>query len=119
MNLLAETIEWITRTKHTPADIVYIGSRDGYSCTWDEFTRLADIEYDNGYGGQRVATDLEIHFRDGGWMQRGEYDGSEWWDCHAPFVMPTETKPIRRLVEDFDHCCAYDGLAGLHEDVDA
>ena len=114
MNLLAETIADIQQTGHTPDDIVYIGSRDGYACTWDEFTRLADREYDNGYGGQEVADDLEIHFRDGGWLERHEYDGSEGWSYRAPFAPPAETKPIERLMRDEDHYDSWSGLARLH-----
>lgn len=114
MNLLKETTDEIRRTGHTPADIVYIGSRDGYSCTWDEFTRLADVEYDAGYGGQEVASDLEVHFSDGSWLERSEYDGSECWEIRRRFVPPAETKPIRRLTGGM-----WSSLAGLHEDEDA
>lgn len=115
-NLLQETLSWIERVRHSPADVVYIGSRDGYSCTWDEFTRLADREYDDGFGRQEVADDLEIHFSDGGWLERSEYDGAESWSYRAPFVRPAELKPIERLMRDDDHCGTY--LASLHEDED-
>lgn len=98
MNLLTETRQKLDETKHAPSDVVYIGTRDGYSCTWAEFEALADVEYHSGYGGQEVASDLEVHFSDGGFLSRGEYDGSEWWEYTAPFVPPAETKPIRRLV---------------------
>ena len=37
-----------------------------------------DIEYDNGYGSQKVGG--FIVFTDGTWMERSEYDGAEWWD---------------------------------------
>jgi hypothetical protein len=116
VNLLAETLADIARTRHTPDDVIYIGSRDGYTCTWEEFTHLADREYDNGYGGQEVAADLEIHFRDGGWLERHEYDGSEDWTYRAPFTIPTTTKPIVRLIQDDEHYDAYAGLAALHAD---
>lgn len=99
MNLLAETIEAIERSGHVPEDIVFIGSEEsGHACTWDEFTRLADVEYDNGFGSAEVATDLIIVFRDGQKMWRGEYDGEEWWEYGTPFQPPAETKPITRLV---------------------
>lgn len=98
MNLLRETLTDIERSGHTPADVVYIGSRDGYACTWEQFTQLADREYDNGYGGQEVAADLEIHFSDGGWLERGECDGKEWWEYRPPFTPPTATRPIATLL---------------------
>lgn len=37
-----------------------------------------DINYDDGYGTQEIFG--FISFKDGTWMERGEYDGSEWWD---------------------------------------
>lgn len=99
MNLLEETKDDIKSSNHKLGDIVFIGSRkSGHSCTWKEFETLADIEYDNGYGGQEVATDLIIVFEDGVIMSRGEYDGSEWWEWTEPFVMPDELKPISKIV---------------------
>lgn len=80
-NLLAETIEAIEESGHTPEDVTFIGSADAaYRCTWEEFTRIADVEYDNGFGSSSVPTDLIIRFADGRSMWRGEYDGSEWWE---------------------------------------
>lgn len=98
MNLLQETIEDIEASGHTVDDIIFIGSEtSGHSCTWDEYTKLANIEYDEEYGGQEIASDLKIVFKDGADMTRGEYDGSEWWQYSRPFVMPTELKPIKCL----------------------
>lgn len=37
-----------------------------------------DFEYDAGYGIMNV--DGFIAFKDGTWMERREYDGSEWWE---------------------------------------
>lgn len=119
MNLLHETEQDIEESGHAPEDIVFIGSREsGYRCTWEEFTHLADIEYDNGYGAQEVATDLEIVFRDGATMWRHEYDGSEAWFYSTPFTMPAESKPITRLVvkpEQIGWC----DLADINQDASA
>lgn len=46
---------------------------------------LASIDYDNGYGGQELFG--TIVFKDGTWLERGEYDGSEWWERRE---LPTE-----------------------------
>ena len=98
MNLLKETIDDITQSGHTPADIIFIGSeRTGHSCTWDEFQSLADFEYDAGFGAQEVADDLIIVFSDGSKMWRHKYDGSENWEYSTPFVMPEDRLPITRL----------------------
>lgn len=98
-NLLKETKIAIKESGHTPTDVVFIGSeKSGHQCTWDEFTILANVEYDSGYGADQVATDLIIVFSDGQKMWRGEYDGSEWWNHSTPFVQPAEPKPIKRLI---------------------
>jgi hypothetical protein len=101
MNLLQETREAISDSGHAPTDVVFIGSRkSGHSCTWAEYEKLADFEYDDGFGSQKVATDLEIVFSDGATMWRHEYDGSECWMFSSPFAPPKDTRPITRLVGD-------------------
>jgi len=98
MNLLQETIKAVKGSGHKESDIVFIGSEEsGHQCTWDEFKKLADIEYDNGYGSAEIASDLIVVFSDGATMWRGEYDGSEWWNYSSPFVMPANRLPIKNL----------------------
>lgn len=101
-NLLSETLESIKNSGHTVKDIEFIGSNDGrYSMTWDEFSILADREYDNGFGGQEVVSDLVVKFRDGQTMWRGEYDGSEWWNYSCPLVPHPDPKPITTLFSEW------------------
>lgn len=98
MNFLKETIDDIKDSGHSPDDIIFIGSeKSGHSCTWDDFCKLADNDYYNGFGGQSVAVDLIIVFSDGSTMWRGEYDGSEWWNYSKPFTMPEKLKKIKSL----------------------
>lgn len=99
MNLLKETMEAIESSGHNESDIVFIGSeRTGHECSWEEFCKLADIEYDEGYGAVEVAQDLVIVFSDGQKLWRSEYDGSEWWEHSTPFVRPETSLPIKSLV---------------------
>lgn len=101
MNFLQETIEDIKRWGHNFEDIIFIGSREsGHSCTWDEFCSLADFEYDDGYGRQEIARDLEIIFSDWSILHRSEYDGSECWAYFKNRPIPTTTKPIRYFKGD-------------------
>ena len=44
------------------------------------FNGLTSINYYEGYGGQELFG--VIAFNDGTWLDRGEYDGSEWWEKH-------------------------------------
>ena len=99
MNLLKETIECISLSGHNTSDITFIGSEEsGHCCSWDEFTVLANEDYDSGFGASQVAEDLIIVFNDGQKMWRGEYDGSEWWELSVPFTSPLEFKPISKLI---------------------
>ena len=104
----------IAESGHSPEDIIFIGSEQtGHSCTWEEFVKLADFVYYDGFGSQGIATDLIIAFSDGGKMWRHEYDGSEWWDYSRPFKMPEEKKPIVSLGGDE---FMWDDLAAIKKD---
>lgn len=41
-----------------------------------------DLEYDSGYGSQELFG--TILFKDNTWLERGEYDGQEWWEYRSP-----------------------------------
>ena len=43
-----------------------------------DFLREIDFDYDDGWGTQEVFG--LVWFDDGSWMERGEYDGAEWWE---------------------------------------
>jgi hypothetical protein len=45
---------------------------------FNAFINSLDFDYNNGYGGQNLFGD--VWFTDGTWLERGEYDGSEWWE---------------------------------------
>lgn len=62
---------------------------------YDAFIKSIDVEYDNGYGGQRLFG--TIWFTDGTWSDRGEYDGSEWYDHHVCPVIPTELNRLDKI----------------------
>jgi hypothetical protein len=55
---------------------------------YNEFINSLDFGYDAGYGGQELFG--TIWYKDGTWSDRGEYDGSEWWQYHICPVVPKE-----------------------------
>lgn len=59
---------------------------NGESCRLNEVKKqLSQIDYSNGYGCQNLFG--LILMKDGSWYERGEYDGSEWWNYkHTPAV---------------------------------
>lgn len=96
-NLLKETKELLLSHGKTLDDIEWIGSEDGYITT-ETFKKFANVNYDSGFGGAEVATDIIIVGRDF-YMTRGEYDGSEWWDYHSMdlFKKPDNELKVIRL----------------------
>ena len=116
MNLLSETLRDIKTSGHSVEDIAFIGSeKSGHSCTWQEFKRMADREYDSGFGAPEVAQDLVVVFIDGAKMWRGEYDGSEWWAFSEPFERPQETLPIKHIFVDDCGQVGWCNLAELND----
>ncbi len=106
-NFLKETLEVLKRSGKTPDDVRWVGKREPdylaaikarvevLPCgTWAEFERFADFDYDDGYGGVEVASDLKV-VGDDWWLERGEYDGSEWWEFKTLPARPKEPTPLR------------------------
>ncbi len=56
---------------------LYEGYIDG---DYERFLESIDFNYDDGYGSQHLGG--TIWFEDGTFADRGEYDGSEWWEYH-------------------------------------
>ena len=78
-NLLEETKEKLAVCHKTPKDVLWVGSSDGSEAiTWEEFEKMADFDYDDGYGAAEIRMDLVVVGKDW-WLERYEYDGSEWW----------------------------------------
>ena len=80
-NLLEETLKVLEYLQINEKEITWVGSYDGdFAITWKEFKKIASkTNYDEDYGGQEIAEDLVIVFKDSSWLERQEYDGSEWW----------------------------------------
>ena len=98
MTFLEETQKAVEGSGHKTEDVMFIGSNDGkYRMTWEKFSKLANFEYDRGYGIQRIAIDLIIYFNDGSYITRGEYDGAEWWEYNTPKLFSMGDR-----YEDFD-----------------
>lgn len=103
-NLLSETIEVLKSNGKVPADVLWVGVKphswkknvDPMPIgSWANFASFADFEYDAGYGGNEVAGSLLVVGTDW-WLERGEYDGSEWWEFKTLPRQPTSTTPLRR-----------------------
>ena len=90
INLLEETKETLESNGKTIDNLtaVIFGK---YRITVENFISVADVEYDNGFGAPQVGENLVV-MGDGFWLERHEYDGSEWWEYK-------ESIPTKDLIE--------------------
>lgn len=65
--------------------------RVGYSdVDWEKFLEKIDVEYDPCFGCQELFG--TIWLENGTWMERFEYDGSEWWRFMKQPEVPIELR---------------------------
>lgn len=95
MNLLKETIEKLEECGKTFDDVRWIGNKSCY-VDIEQFKKIADTDYDDGYGSQKVAEDLLI-VGDDWYLERGEYDGSEWYSFNRLPDKPSVKMDLRAL----------------------
>jgi len=109
-NLYKDTLDILKEYGKTFDDVQWCGSPD-YYMTPERFKELASgTQYDASYGSQEVARDLLV-VGDGFWLERHEYDGSEWWEFKA-----IPTKPDRPFTQDvLKHTYGYVKLSDLEE----
>ena len=93
-NLIDETMEALSSNGKTASDVKYVQTANG-SFSWASFCEVGNFKYDSGYGGQEISYSLMI-VGENWWMERHEYDGSEWWEFKCmptklPEVTPTRT----------------------------
>ena len=97
INLLEETKENLRARSKTPNDVLWVGTKDGTEAiTWEEFAKLADFDYDDGYGGIEIRLDLAVVGKDW-WLERHEYDGSEWWEYKEQPKLQENHKELARI----------------------
>jgi hypothetical protein len=101
MNLLNETIDVLNNSGKTRSDVRWIGSTHYGYFDWEYFVKIADIEYDNSYGAAEVAKDLVV-VGDDWWLERKEYDGSEWWTFKKLPIKPQNKIEPNRVTSGHD-----------------
>ena len=108
INLYEEIIAILEAHNKTIADIQYIiypkiinGLESIYNklCTVniDNFMKIAkETNYDNGYGRNEIPISLKIVGKDW-WLEREEYDGSEWFEYKTLPEKPEEELFIEKI----------------------
>ena len=98
-NLLDETKRVLKAHNKKLNDIVWIGT-DEEEISIATFIKNADMEYDSGWGANEVNMSLKIVGNDF-WLERHEYDGSEWWEYkEMPVRPPKVALNTKRLIWD-------------------
>ena len=79
VNFLKETIKALNENgKDFYKDVEFIAV-EGCIIKKEYFVKYANFEYDNGYGRAIIPLSFIIVGKDW-WLERAEYDGSEWWE---------------------------------------
>jgi hypothetical protein len=107
MNFLNETIEDLTRNGKSIDDIKFVtlgknDDNDGIEIEVNNFLEIADFIYDDGYGGNVIPIRLKI-VGDTWWLERHEYDGSEWWEFKTLPVKPSIIKICTKLSDGWEN----------------
>ena len=87
INLLTETETVLKGYGKSLDDIIWFGTEaEEFSNNLVEFLNK---HYDAGFGGQEISPDLVLVGKDF-WLERHEYDGSEWWEYKQYPKRPTK-----------------------------
>lgn len=95
-NLWEETEIMLTAHEKTFKDVKYIQGSN-FGITKENFERVAKkSKYYSGFGAPEVAEDLVV-VGDNWWVERHEYDGSEWWEYKEKPKQISEIKEVSHL----------------------
>lgn len=89
INLLEETTNFLRNHGHVLENIKYcvidnwFQNSSLYAVIDDDnisqLKQMLNVNYDNGYGMSEITRKLKLCGKDF-WIERAEYDGSEWWE---------------------------------------
>ena len=102
-----ETIDALKDIGKTFDDVEWIGG-DDFEISKENFERISNFIYDDGYGEQEVAEDIKLVGKDF-MLIRWEYDGSEGWQY-------IKTKPTG-IVREIDFLSKEDANK-YYDDID-
>lgn len=99
-NFLEETLDMLKDCGKTEDDVLWVGRCEDFTSglpdvknTWEWFKSKANFEYDNGYGGAEIPLSLVVVGVDF-WLERHEYDGSEWWNIRECLLNHLKLKTL-------------------------
>lgn len=102
VNLWEETIGVLEAHGKTWSDVDFVCLSDACILK-DNFRDVASkTNYDDGYGLPYVYDDLMVVGKDF-WLERHEYDGSEWWEYKTMPRKPIGFHYVSTLIEDYNY----------------
>lgn len=93
-NFLKETIKILNENGKSFDDVKWIGNSK-VKIPISLFLKESDFEYDSGYGDQVIDDSLKI-VGSNWWLERNEYDGSEWWTFRTFPKEPKKSGTIQK-----------------------
>ena len=96
-NLYNETCDMLSRIGKTWDDVRYVQIDDIYTLP-EHIAAALNIDYNDGYGTAEINLSLKIVGNDW-WLERAEYDGSEWWAYKTMPEPPTIFVDVKRFKE--------------------
>lgn len=117
-NLLKETIEVLQDNQKNPEDVMWVGNST-HKFSWEQFKSKANVNYDAGFGSPKVADDLLV-VGNNWWLERHEYDGSEWWKFKQMPKTPELDLDVKALTIGqaenlgIDVSCGWEGLLDIN-----
>jgi len=98
MNARAELIEHVGDRKvkyvHVTIEREWFKPGKVIAGTLDEVLPQLDFEYDEGFGSATLFGN--VWYTDGTWSERGEYDGSEWWEHKRCPEIPAHAEGVTK-----------------------
>ena len=100
-NLWEETIEVLKSYSLTWDDVeAVILDYSNITIPKENFEEVArKTNYDKGYGAVEIRSDLKI-IGWNWWLERAEYDGSEWWELKTKPYIPNNIIKVKSLMEE-------------------
>lgn|SRR5574338_245472 len=100
INLLKETSDFLKEHGKFPCDVLWVGNGK-ISFSWEQFAKIADFDYDNGFGAVHISLSLVIVGEDW-WIERHEYDGLENWEFKTYPLRPKKClgEPTRKDIDE-------------------
>lgn len=101
VNFLESTINALVNNNKTIDDVLFVRNKTE-QCSFIRFAEIVNnFTYINSFGCHEIDSDLVVVGKDGWWLERFNYDGTEYWVFKTT---PTSIKTTDTLNFRCDYC---------------